>query len=508
MSAHPQIAVDSAKHSGLRFWMQRVLKECARVQRDLSADPVHDLRVALRRCRSLAAGLAEVDSDAAWGEMLGECRKLFRRLGALRDLHVQVEWLQKLAPNDDPVRQTLLDLMASRETELRAETAAALEEFGRKQWQAWSRLLPERARRLPPDGLVAQHLALERWEEARAMHRRALRNRNPAAWHELRIGIKRFRYTVENFLPERYAAWGKDLKRLQDLLGEVHDLDVLRESLPEAGPAFDADAQARWHETIDRERQARLDAYRREMAGRSALWPVWRGELPQGPRLEAAALAKLTAWAAYLDPDVGHSRHVGRLALHLFDGLAAAGRNGPFSSPRSRRLLHAAALLHNAGRSEGKKGAHKAAYRLISRLEPPVGWNAEEMKRVGLIARYYRGAEPREDHKGFADLEPNEQKVITCLAGVLRLADALDCAHDSSVHGVAVSNGGGFVLLEAAGWEENQDNAAEIGGRKHLLEKALGLPVIVRAAERPVGAVAPRSAPPALEIVPRNGTNR
>jgi CHAD domain-containing protein len=508
MSAHPQVAVTGAKHFGLRFWMQRVLKECARVERDLSADAVHDLRVALRRCRSLASGLSEVDSDRAWRDMRRESRKLFRRLGALRDLHVQVEWLQKLAPEDDPLRQILLELMASRESELRSETAAALEEFDGKQWQAWSRLLPERARRLPPDGLVAQHLALERWEEARSMHRRALRNRNPAAWHELRIGIKRFRYTVENFLPARYAQWGKDLKRLQDLLGEVHDLDVLRDTLAEAGAALDAGAQARWDVLIDRERQARLDEYRRGMAGRGALWPMWRSELPHGPRLEAAALAKLTTWAAYLDPDVGHSRHVGRLALCLFDGLSAAGRNGPFSNPRSRRLLHAAALLHNAGRSEGKKGAHKAAYRMISRLEPPMGWTTEGMERVALIARYYRGAEPEENHKGFANLDPNEQKTITCLAAVLRLADALDCAHDSSVQGVAVSNGGGFVLLEAAGWEENQDNAAEIGGRKHLLEKALGLPVIVRAAVRPLAAAAAYAGPPALEIVARTGTNR
>ena len=504
MSAHQQVAIAGAKHSGLRHWMQRVLKECTRVQRDFSADPVHDLRVALRRCRSLASGLAEVDPDPAWRDMRRDSRKLFRRLGGLRDLHVQMEWIKKLGGEDDPVRQTLLDLMASRLNEIRVETAAALEEFDRKQWQIWSRLMPERARRLPPDGLVAQHLALERLEEAHAMHRRALRNRNPAAWHELRIGIKRFRYTIENFLPARYAAWGKDLKRLQDLLGEVHDLDVLRDSLPEAGPAFDAEAQDRWHAAIERERQSRLDEYRRAMAGRGALWPDWRAELPEGARLESAALAKLTAWAGYLDPDVAHSRHVARLALNLFDGLAAAGRNGPFSSPRSRRLLHAAALLHNTGRSEGKKGAHKRAFGLISHLEPPLGWTAEEMARVAVIARYYRGAEPRDNHKGFAELDPNEQKVVTCLAAVLRLADALDCGHDSAVQGVAMSNGGGFVLLEAAGWEENQANAAEIGGRKHLLERALGLPVIVRAGERSQAQVM-RSAPPALEIVSRGG---
>ena len=506
MSAHPQLTVSEAKHSGLRHWMQRVLKQCTQVQRSFSADSVHDLRVALRRCRSIASGVAEVDLDPAWQEMRRESRKLFRKLGALRDLHVQAEWVHKLFSATDPLRQALLEGISSRENDLRVETAAALEEFDRRRWQAWTRALPERARHVPLNGLVAQHLALERLEEAQATHRRALRNRNPAAWHELRIGIKRFRYTVENFLPERYSLWGKDLKHLQDLLGEVHDLDVLRESLPEAGPASDSGALERWNEVIEHERQSRLDEYLRYVAGRSVLWSVWRGELPEGARLEAAAFAKLTAWAAFLDPDVTHSRHVARLALHLFDGLAASGRNGPFSSPRSRRLLHAAALLHGVGRSEGKKGAHKAAFRLISGLEPPLGWTADEINRVALIARYYRGAEPDEKNRAFAKLETGGQRLVTCLGAVLRLADGLDFSHDSSVQGVAVSNGGEFVLVEAAGWEESQDHAAEIGGRKHLLESVLGMPVIVRATTRI--SAARETAPPALEIVPRTGTHR
>ncbi len=56
---------------------------------------------------------------------------------------------------------------------------------------------------------------------------RRLRNRSAVAYHQLRIGIKRFRYTVENFLPERHQQWSRDLRDLQDALGEVHDFDVL-----------------------------------------------------------------------------------------------------------------------------------------------------------------------------------------------------------------------------------------------------------------------------------------
>ena len=83
------------------------------------------------------------------------------------------------------------------------------------------------SRLVPPDRLAAECLALERLEAAKELHVRALRSEKPEAWHELRIGVKRFRYTVESLLPARYEEWGEDLKRVQDLLGEVHDLDVL-----------------------------------------------------------------------------------------------------------------------------------------------------------------------------------------------------------------------------------------------------------------------------------------
>jgi len=483
------------KRAGLRYWMQRVLRETRRTARDPSPDAVHDLRVSLRRCRSMAAGMADVDADPAWDEMRRAGRKVFRRLGALRDLQVLQEWVVKLADESDPVRQALGEQLSAREPELKDEVAKSLAALDRRQWLLWSRTLPERARRLIPGGLVAQHLALERWEDARALHRRALRNRSPASWHRLRMGVKRLRYTVENFLPERHEEWGEDLKRIQDLLGEVHDLDVLLETLPEAGPVYDDAAAARWRAAIEKERTARLDEYRTRMAGRKSLWAVWRAGLPSGERLEAAALAKLALWAAALDPDTAHSRQVARLSLELFDGLAAAGFNGTLGHPQARVLLHAAALLHNTGRSEAAKGHHKAAYRLISSLEPPLGWSKDDLERVAIVARYHCGAEPRDKHKPYAALPPEGQSVVRTLAGVLRIADALDDAHDGAVRRLEVRSHPEYVLIRAAGWQENETNAATIGGRKHLLEFALGRPIIVRSAAVRDATVLTRPAP-------------
>ncbi len=235
-----------------------MLEECDHVSADFSADPVHDLRVALRRCRSMADGMMAMDPDPDWKEMKKAGKRLFQRLGTLRDVQIMMDWLEKLAqvaqapspelPQDrssgadtadaspstesvngqhDLVSHSLLEILKARESEQKREARVALDEFDRKQWRQWSHSLPLRAGRIRPGSAVFKHLALERWTAARELHTRAMRNRSQVAFHTLRIGIKRFRYIVENFLPDQHKAWSDDLKHMQDLLGEVHDLDVL-----------------------------------------------------------------------------------------------------------------------------------------------------------------------------------------------------------------------------------------------------------------------------------------
>src|SRR5260370_23196655 len=90
-----------ADHRGLPFGMDRVIKELETVRSSPDADAVHDLRVAIRRCRSVAAVMEEVDPDPAWPAMRKVARKLFRGLGALRDAQVMNDWVRKLAPETD-----------------------------------------------------------------------------------------------------------------------------------------------------------------------------------------------------------------------------------------------------------------------------------------------------------------------------------------------------------------------------------------------------------------------
>src|ERR1700678_1074022 len=93
------------KPIGLRYWMLRVLEECEHVSADFSPDPVHDLRVSLRRCRSLADGLHALDPDPNWKAMRKAGKRLFQRLGALRDIQIMMEWIEKLHPAEVNVKQ-------------------------------------------------------------------------------------------------------------------------------------------------------------------------------------------------------------------------------------------------------------------------------------------------------------------------------------------------------------------------------------------------------------------
>jgi CHAD domain-containing protein len=185
--------------------MNRVLEELADFHEAPDPETVHDLRVAIRRCRSLAAVMAEVDPDSAWPEMRKTARKLFRGLGAVRDAQVLEGWIKKLSAENDPFRAQLLASLEAEEKQRTDDALRVAGKFDKKEWAELERHLRRRSRLIPVGGLAAECLALERLEEARELHNRALRSEKPKPWHALRIGLKKFRYTLEGLLPEHSA---------------------------------------------------------------------------------------------------------------------------------------------------------------------------------------------------------------------------------------------------------------------------------------------------------------
>jgi CHAD domain-containing protein len=515
------------KTTGLHYWMLQVLEECERVSADFAPDPVHDLRVSLRRCRSLADGLMALDPDPNWKAMKKAGKRLFQRLGDLRDVHVMMEWIEKLEPTRvvagdpsaslragspaplaseqfpeavpnkssanpaDPAAEALLKILTTREREQKLEAHAALEEFDRKRWRHWSKSLPARAARIRLGNPLFKHLALERWTAARALHNRALRNRSQVAFHTLRIGLKRFRYIVENFLPAEHKAWSNDLKEMQDLLGEVHDLDVLWATAVSCHVFPDQDARRRWRQRILADRTKRIDRYRSKMIGPGSLWQVWRAALPQGKQIQALATRRMKLWAGSLDPDFPHSERVAALALQLYDGLVVSGWQPAVDGISPRSSLLAAALLHDVGKSQGATGHHKTSFDMIRAHGNPLGWKPADFQRAAIVARFHRGALPSRKHKALRDLLPDEQKGTIQLAAILRLANALDAAHDGQIRRIQVENGhtgmrgNEALIIGAQGYSPLGPSARTIAAERHLLETVLRRPVVIKPMAHP-----------------------
>jgi exopolyphosphatase/guanosine-5'-triphosphate,3'-diphosphate pyrophosphatase len=139
-------------------------------------------------------------------------------------------------------------------------------------------------------------------------------------------------------------------------------------------------------------------------------------------------LAPALALARACDYEVAHCHHVTGLALQLFDQLQGTQH----WEPQHRLWLASAGVLHDIGWVEGQVAHHKTALRII--LESPLlPWHRRERQVIGTIARYHRGAFPRDDHDPFGSLSAEDRTAVRGLAALLRLADGLDYTHQGLV---------------------------------------------------------------------------
>ncbi|HOZ45787.1 MAG TPA: HD domain-containing protein [Candidatus Hydrogenedentes bacterium] len=169
------------------------------------------------------------------------------------------------------------------------------------------------------------------------------------------------------------------------------------------------------------------------------------------------------------DPEPEHARQVCAVSVALFSAFEATHGLGA----RERRLLVAAALLHDIGYSVAMRAHHKHAQDIIARSELD-GFSARERSMIACIARYHRKAHPSTSHAMFAALGGDDRRVVSRLAALLRLADGLDRSHMASVLTVRAAKQGDGVRLEV---EQRQPNATDLGGgerKKGLFEAVYG----------------------------------
>jgi CHAD domain-containing protein len=257
-----------------------------------SVEALHDIRVALRRMRSLAATFFDLNKKFL-DRLDRRASKVCDRMGGARDLDVWIELfrsmlkaggLEDVALRD---RRAVLAVFRRERTRLAAD-ALACGTFRRVKAMLGKHLRqPVPARRkptLPPAAFVARRmLAVRRLIEER--HRRVGNfSRDPA--HDLRRAGRRLRYLAEFFAPRLGPACvraGHWITKAQAALGKVHDCDSaleLSQDLPSGA------ARAAVRTALKRRRTAQLRKFK----------TAWRHYADR--RLQKAWLARLEAAAA------------------------------------------------------------------------------------------------------------------------------------------------------------------------------------------------------------------
>jgi CHAD domain-containing protein len=305
------------------------------------ADVVHDLRVALRRCRSLAQGLADVDlvHRDAWRTLARAARGLFDGLGHLRDAQVMCEWA-RLIPDG---HRAVVDARLTAPLPALIEAArSALAAFDLAAWDRLTSTMPALAEHALRRRPLLLHLALARYDDARALHVTAMRRRDAESLHRTRVGVKRLRYTLESLLPDVHEDVSKPLKKMQETLGDLHDLDVLCTTLADV----DGDALAAARTT----RAELLAKYKAMATGRGA-WTAVRRALPSSAEvIERCRRAYVLELATALGVDEHRARRAERAARAL-----SIAHGAPVSSTRQLASVLAPAK-RRAARRALKKG--------------------------------------------------------------------------------------------------------------------------------------------------------
>jgi len=201
-------------------------------------EALHDFRVALRRLRSCMRAYRPFFDDTVRKRDRQAVRELARATGAARDLEVQLAWLDSAGlPADATAGARVLS------TRLRDARRPA----DREALRAVHRFPAERARiepaflrhietidrsaplRSTTTATAAAALAGPALDELESRLDAIGEEGDEAAIHEARIAGKRVRYLLEPFAAavQGGPALLKRLRRFQDDLGDLHDIDVL-----------------------------------------------------------------------------------------------------------------------------------------------------------------------------------------------------------------------------------------------------------------------------------------
>jgi CHAD domain-containing protein len=208
---------------------------------DGDADAVHDSRVATRRIRELLSLVPSIPGRDGEADVLTGYRKMGRALGRVRDVDVQIAHIRHLEAHAPQAAPTLVLVRQAYEKRRLKSMRRLIKTLERLDVNALLRFMgdghPAGLRtRLTSSGWRQQirRLAVERSHTAAESISHATGVYFPKRSHGARIALKQLRYAAEIALRTGFDDMRESvsvLKKSQEILGDLHDKQVLADEL-------------------------------------------------------------------------------------------------------------------------------------------------------------------------------------------------------------------------------------------------------------------------------------
>jgi exopolyphosphatase / guanosine-5'-triphosphate,3'-diphosphate pyrophosphatase len=172
--------------------------------------------------------------------------------------------------------------------------------------------------------------------------------------------------------------------------------------------------------------------------------------------------------------DEQHATAVAQFAVQLFDETQRLHN----LDDESRLLLEVAALLHDIGHFVSPTEHHKHTFYLLT-ATPLIGLSKPQRAMVANVARYHRKSSPSLQHEPFKVLPAKDRVVVSKLAALLRIADALDTEHAGKVTSIAIEYDRPRFVLKLHGQGDLLLEKWALAKRIPLFEEVLGVKVAI-----------------------------
>ena len=172
---------------------------------------------------------------------------------------------------------------------------------------------------------------------------------------------------------------------------------------------------------------------------------------------------------------IGHSRHVTRLALQLFDALQPVHAMGG----DDRYLLEYAGLLHDIGWRYGEKRHNRRGALMVTRSEN-LPFDLTECSIISLCIFLHRGGMNYPAEPLYSLLPPRDQKRALALASLLRMGDGLDYLHNGRVRDISITMTPGTVTVEIMGDGDCTAEKERAKVKSDLFASTFGLTVVIQ----------------------------